>query len=313
MISLAPKYTVENIQVVIQVLFIAMKKSLSLLKSFDSTEIMKRVDLFSSLLFYLSTRFLDSEIADYCLQSIQEELMKELQLSYSFVKHERFSPSFIALFLIYDDLCKYFNANEMFKLMIYNIFTKAGEFPLQIVSFLYQHDASTFQELSLIDCIINCIIGETFALNHSQLQEFSSVISFFQNMNRDWTKELQEVETTCLQTIIDNTHYSLEEGRYIEAGRALVLIYAYRGGVYAINSLLSNGIIHNIENSELTEDYRRYLVYLICMNYMIDSLYIVWNAEIELFGNEWIRIKEVLESTNLLTDSIKHEFQSLFF
>ena len=28
-----------------------------------------------------------------------------------------------------------------------------------------------------------------------------------------------------------------------------------RGGVYAINSLLSNGIIHNIENSELTEDY----------------------------------------------------------
>ena len=73
MISLAPKYTAENIQLVVQVLFTAMKKSLSLLKSFDSTEIMKRVDLFSSLLFYLSTRFLDSEIADYCLQSIQEE------------------------------------------------------------------------------------------------------------------------------------------------------------------------------------------------------------------------------------------------
>ena len=251
MISLAPKYTAENIQLVVQVLFTAMKKSLSLLKSFDSTEIMKRVDLFSSLLFYLSTRFLDSEIADYCLQSIQEELMKELQLSYSYVKHDRFSPSFIALFLIYDDLCKYFNANEMFKLMIYNIFTKAGEFPIQIISFLYQHDASTFQELSLIDCIVNCIIGETFTLNHSQLQEFSNVVSFFQNMNRDWSKELQEVETTCLQTVIDNQHYSLEEGRFVEAGRALVLIYAYRGGVYAINSLLSNGIIQNIENTEL--------------------------------------------------------------
>ena len=64
MFSLAPSFTEDNILIVLETLLTAMKHSLSLIKSFESNDIEKRVDLFSSLLFFILTRFSEIQIVD---------------------------------------------------------------------------------------------------------------------------------------------------------------------------------------------------------------------------------------------------------
>ena len=125
-ITLSPQYTEENISLVIDSVYTAMQQSLCLLKSFDITDLFKRVDLFSSLLFYLTTRFADSTAADYCLQKLQKELLSELQQTYTHLKYDRFTPSYIGLVLIYYDLCRYYDVLDLFKLILYNVMIKAG-------------------------------------------------------------------------------------------------------------------------------------------------------------------------------------------
>lgn len=266
LITLSPRLSEDNVNLVMDTLYIAMQQSLSLLKSFESTEIFKRVDLFSSLLFFISTRFTEAKTVDLCLQKIQEALLNELHHSYGGVKNDRFPPSYIGLLLIYYDLCRYFDVIEMFKFIFYNIFIKAGEFPIRIVYFLYMHDATAFQEQSTCDSVILSIIGETLSSHSNQLQDYNDLIHYFGSMNRSWTLELESLEASSLQYILDYEHYSTENPQYIEAGRVLVLLYVYRGGLYAVNSLISNGIIQHVENHEISSPYRTFLIYLLCKN-----------------------------------------------
>ena len=83
-------------------------------------------------------------------------------------------------------------------------------------------------------------------------------------MNRNWLSELERLETSSLQIVLDSDGYSMERGDVIEAGRVLVLLYVYRGGVYAINSLIENGLLESVENSQYSVEYRTFLLYLIC-------------------------------------------------
>lgn len=267
MFTLAPRFTEDNIHLVFEALYTAMHQSLSLLKSFDETEITKRVEIFSSLLFFISSRFPESSILDNCLQKIQEELLNELNQTHVSIKTDRFSNSYLALVIIYYDLCRYFDVLEMFKPLLYNVFIKAGEFPLRLIYLLYKHDPAAFREESMCDSVINCIIGETLSLHSKQLQDYHELVLYFSSMKRDFTTELESFESSSLQFILDSEQYSLENPSFIEAGRTLVLLYVYRGGIYAINSLIGNGILQNVENSQLSSDYRVFLIYLLCSSF----------------------------------------------
>lgn len=267
-ITLSPRFTEDNILQVIDCVYTAMQQSLSLLKSFDMTDLFKRVELFSSLLFYLTTRFPASSSTDYCLQKLQEELLSELQQTYSHLKYDRFPPAYIGLVLVYLNLCRYLDAVELFKLLLYNIMIKAGEFPSRMVYFLYRHDPAVFQEQSLCDTAIVTIIGETLSFHSKQLQEYKDLLFYFDGMQRDWTAELEQLETSALQLVLDSERYEAENAVVIEAGRVLVLLYVYRGGVYAINSLIGNGILESVENADLSSNYRTFLLYLICMDWL---------------------------------------------
>lgn len=267
MFTLAPRFTEDNIHLVFEALYTAIHQSLSLLKSFDEAEITKRVEIFSSLLFFISTRFPDTSILDKCLQKIQEDLLNELDQTHISTRTDRFSFSFLGLFLIFYDLCRYFDVIEMFKPLLYNVFIKAGEFPLRLIYLLYKHDPSAFQEQSICDSVINCIIGETLSLHTKNLQEYHELIFYFNSLKRDFTKELESYESSSLQFVLDSEQYSMDNTSFIEAGRTLVLLYVYRGGIYAINSLIGNGILQNVENSQLSSDYRIFLIYLLCNSF----------------------------------------------
>ena len=51
---------------------------------------------------------------------------------------------------------------------------------------------------------------------------------------------------------------------YIIAAKSVVLLYIYQGGVYAIQSMIENGLLERIDNVATNSEYRQFLVCVIC-------------------------------------------------
>ena len=263
-ITLQPRFTSENIQNVLLALLASMQQSFSLLKTYEIDSMNQKVSLFSSLLFFIVTRFPEVSLENTCLDWLQSEINAELAQSYSHSKFDRFSPSFIASFLVIFDLCMNFDSLQLFKLSLYSVFTRCGTFPLHLVNALFLHNRHALDQLSDCDVVINCIIGETLSTNEVTSVEFEDLCRNFNDPKEDWKSRLNELENNSLQCIVNDDGYSTEDPKYVIAGRCLILFYVYRGGKYAVRSLVENGIIEKVEDVSLSKDYRTFLLYIIC-------------------------------------------------
>lgn len=105
-LTLGPHITNENIQIVYNVMYAAMLQSVSLLKEYDVPSIEQRASLFSALLNYLLTRFESFQFSEMCFPSLKEQLDSEIFVKHINIRKERFSPPFIAILLIFYDLCQ---------------------------------------------------------------------------------------------------------------------------------------------------------------------------------------------------------------
>ena len=77
-----------------------MQQSFSLLKTYEMAPMNQKVLLFSSLLYFVITRFPDLELENTCLEHLQEELNAELGQSFTHSKFDRFSPAFLPVLFL---------------------------------------------------------------------------------------------------------------------------------------------------------------------------------------------------------------------
>lgn len=310
--TLGPHITNENVQVVYNAVYMAMLQSVSLLKEYDTPSIEQRASLFSALLNYLLTRFESFQFTETRFASLKQQLDSEIFVKHINIRKERFSPSFIAILLILYDLCKINHMEDPFKQIIYSIFKMSGEFPLQVVYTLWKHDHDVFAETSLYDTIINNIIGYIFTTNRDKLQPYHDMVEWYSSINASWDEKLSEIEASALQCVLNTEAFTQENvDVFTVAGKSLALLYVYRGGVYAIQSLKVNGILERIDDSAFDSKYRLFLVYIIC-SVLFYLSFVVWCAESSLFGAEWYSIRDVILSLNLITDEVRQEFLTLF-
>ncbi|CBK22683.2 uncharacterized protein [Blastocystis hominis] len=174
-ISLQPRFSPETIPAVLSALLSCMQQSFSLLKTYEMAPMNQKVLLFSSLLYFVITRFPDLELENTCLEHLQEELNAELGQSFVHSKFDRFSPAFLATFLVLFDLCAFFDALPLFKLSLYAAFSRSGVFPLQLVNALFLHNRGTLDRLSDCDEAIQCIIGATLQRGTVEAPEFAEL------------------------------------------------------------------------------------------------------------------------------------------
>lgn len=243
-----------------------MQQSFSLLKTYEMAPMHQKVLLFSSLLYFVITRFPDLELENTCLEHLQEELNAELGQSFAHSKFDRFSPAFLATFLVLFDLCAFFDALPLFKLSLYAAFSRSGVFPLQLVNALFLHSRRTLERLSDCDEAIRCIIGATLQRGAVEAPEFAELVAFFGEQGEAWEERLGELEREALECVVDGAGYGEDNAKYVMAGRCLVLLYVWRGGKYAVRSLVENGIVEGVENEALGREYRTFLLYLLCGN-----------------------------------------------
>lgn len=242
----------------------AITQSVNLIKTFDYEPIEQRVSLFVSLLNYLCTLIENKPLIDDCLADLESSIRSVILKNAAFSKKDRFNPPFIVTLLLYYDLCKIFNCLEPFKELLYLLFSRAGAFPLHAVYLLWKHDRDVFIEMSLYDSIINCIIGSTLKEDVEELQPFNDLVEYFQSLNVNWEEKLVQIETSSLQCIANHEAFTMENlNLFTIAGKSLSLIYVYRGGMYAVQSLTENKIIESIESQMLDEKYRLFLTYII--------------------------------------------------
>lgn len=243
-----------------------MQQSFSLLKTYEMAPMNQKVLLFSSLLFFVITRFPDLELENTALERLQEELNAELGQTFVHSKFDRFSPAFLATFLVLFDLCEDFDVLPLFKLSLYAAFSRSGVFPLQLVNALFLHSRRTLERLSDCDEVIRCIIGATLQNGAVDAPEFAELVSFFGEQGEAWEERLSGLERDSLLCVVDESGYEGEREKYVMAGRCLVLLYVWRGGKYAVRSLVENGIVERVENDALSKEYRTFLLYLLCGN-----------------------------------------------
>ena len=268
-LTLGPHITNENIQIVYNVMYAAMLQSVSLLKEYDVPSIEQRASLFSALLNYLLTRFESFQFSEMCFPSLKEQLDSEIFVKHINIRKERFSPPFIAILLIFYDLCRINHMEDPFKQTIYAIFKMAGEFPLQVVYTLWKHDQDVYAEMSLYDTIINSIIGYTFTTHADELHSYHDMVEWYVGLDGHWDEKLSEIEASALQCILNTEAFTQENvDVFTIAGKSLVLLYIYRGGAYAIQSLNANGILERIDDSSLNSKYRLFLWYIICFIFL---------------------------------------------
>ena len=265
-ISLQPRFSPVTIPAVLSALLSCMQQSFSLLKTYEMAPMNQKVLLFSSLLYFVITRFPDLELENTCLEHLQEELNAELGQSFAHSKFDRFSPAFLATFLVLFDLCAFFDALPLFKLSLYAAFSRSGVFPLQLVNALFLHSRRTLERLSDCDEAIRCIIGATLQRGAVEAPEFAELVAFFGEQGEAWEERLGELEREALECVVDGAGYGEDNAKYVMAGRCLVLLYVWRGGKYAVRSLVENGIVEGVENEALSREYRTFLLYLLCGN-----------------------------------------------
>ena len=264
-ISLSYHLDEDNVSIVFSSLLAAMFQSISLFKNYDFEPIEQRVSLYTTILNYICTRIEKKPLVEECMNTLETKLRATILDNMVLATENRFSPSFSATMMIYYDLCKIFNHLELFKEILYILFMRAGEFPIHTIYLLWRHDHNVFAEISLYDSIINCIIGNTLQKNLNDLQPFYDLTEYYQALNANWEETLVGIETSSLQCVINSEEFTTDKiNLYTIAGKCLSLIYVYRGGEYAVQSLLENKIIERMDCLDLDEKYRLYLVYLLC-------------------------------------------------
>ena len=310
--TLTPHIKEDTVTDMFNAVYVSVTQSLSLLKSFDTNLIDQRASLFSSVFNYLCTRVEGNSLTTQCMNGLHSTLEKELLKKHVTLRQERFTPEFIATLLVFYDLCKVNSMEQAFKDVLYDVFKYAGEFPFYVVYALWRHDRNAFVETSLFDTIINNIIGATVTSHRDELTSFHDIVEFYDANGGAWDAKLSEIEASALQCVINSESFSPESRAvYMIAGKSIVLLYIYRGGAYAIQSLIENGLLERIDDATADSEYRLFLVCLICRIGWVDSR-VVWCAESGLFGKEWLRIKEVILSLNVITDEMKLDYRSLF-
>lgn len=240
-----------------------MQQSFSLLKTYEMAPMNQKVLLFSSLLFFVITRFPDLELENTCLERLQEELNAELGQSFVHSKFDRFSPAFLATFLVLFDLCADFDVLPLFKLSLYAAFSRSGVFPLQLVNALFLHSRRSLERLSDCDEAIRCIVGATLQSGEVDAPEFAALVAFFRAQGEDWEARLGALEREALECVVEEAGYAAQSEKYVMAGRTLVLLYVWRGGKYAVRSLVENGIVERLADAALPREYRTFLLYLL--------------------------------------------------
>ena len=301
----------KKCKLVIRALFDTMIQSFSLLQSFDTEPLFQKVSLFSSLLFFLITRFPAQPQLELCFGKIQSFIHTELKRSYVRPRADRFSPAYVATVTVFYELCRCFDCVDLFKSVLFTILLKAGAFPAHLINTLFLWDANAFSELNTCDLLMNSIIGETLQQAAERPPEFDAIAAFYAKTSVDWASRITEIEKEVLQCILNEDDYSTENPQYPIAGKCLVLLYVFRGGAYAVESLIDNEIIQRIDDAEYLADYRTFLVYVLCGSWRVGSR-VVWIAETNLFGSEWSRIRQQLEGVDVVTSAIQKEFASLF-
>lgn len=263
--TLTPHIKEDTIDDVFNAVFISVMQSLSLLKSFDANLIDQRASLFSSVFNYLCTRVEGNTLTLQCVNKLMSTLEKELLKKHVTLRQERFTPEFIATLLIVYDLCKVNDMEQVFKDVLYDVFKYAGEFPFHVVYALWRHDRNAFVERSLFDTIINNIIGATVTSHREELTSFHDIVEFFDANGGAWEAKLSEIEASALQCLVNPELFSSQSTpMYIIAAKSVVLLYIYRGGVYAIQSMIENGLLERIDDVATNSEYRQFLVCVIC-------------------------------------------------
>lgn len=242
----------------------AMLQTFSLLTSFDTEPLFQRVELFVSIQYFLVTRHPSPSLIDLCMNRLQDTLQAELKKSFSRSAFGRFPPWYVATVLVYYDLCRRFDCVELFKSVLFTIMLKAGEFPLYLLSVLFQFDPAAFSEITTCDLLMNAIIGSVLHSISNPPAIATDMVAHYANISSTWEDRVTEIEQEVLQCVLDEEDYSQENAQYVIAGRCLVLLYVYKGGQYAVESLVNNGIIQRIDDKKFHADYRTFLVYLVC-------------------------------------------------
>lgn len=263
--TLTPHIREDTITDVFNAVFVSVTQSLSLLKTFDANLIDQRASLFSSVFNYLCTRVEGTSLATQCMSGLQSTLEKELLKKHVTLRQERFTPEFIATLLVVYDLCKVNRTEQVFKDLLYDVFKYAGEFPFYVVYSLWRHDRDAFVETSLFDTIISNIIGATVTSHRDELTSFHDIVEFYDTSGGAWDVKLSEIEASALQCVINPELFSPEsKAMYTIAGKSIVLLYIYRGGAYAIQSMIENGLLERIDDVAADPEYRLFLVCVIC-------------------------------------------------
>ncbi|OAO18137.1 hypothetical protein AV274_0121 [Blastocystis sp. ATCC 50177/Nand II] len=279
----------------------AMLQSFSLLTSFDPEPLFQRVDLFASIQYFLVTRYSSPSLIDLCMNRLQDVLQLELKKSFSRSALGRFPPWYVATVLVYYDLCRRFDCVELFKSVLFTILLKAGEFPLYLLGALFQFDAAAFSETTTCDVLVNAIIGSVLHSIADPPAVVASMVAHYAGVSGAWEERVTEIEQEVLQCVLDEEDYAQEKAQYVVAGKCLVLLYVYKGGQYAVESLVNNGIVQRIDDKQFAPDYRTFLLYLV-----------LWIAETNLFGGEWAQIRRGLVKVDVCTSAIQEEFAFLF-
>lgn len=242
----------------------AMLQSFSLLTSFDPEPLFQRVDLFASIQYFLVTRYSSPSLIDLCMNRLQDVLQLELKKSFSRSALGRFPPWYVATVLVYYDLCRRFDCVELFKSVLFTILLKAGEFPLYLLGALFQFDAAAFSETTTCDVLVNAIIGSVLHSIADPPAVVASMVAHYAGVSGAWEERVTEIEQEVLQCVLDEEDYAQEKVQYVVAGKCLVLLYVYKGGQYAVESLVNNGIVQRIDDKQFAPDYRTFLLYLVC-------------------------------------------------
>ena len=95
------------------------------------------------------------------------------------------------------------------------------------------------------------------------------MVEWYVGLDGHWDEKLSEIEASALQCILNTEAFTQENvDVFTIAGKSLVLLYIYRGGAYAIQSLNANGILERIDDSSLNSKYRLFLLYIICFIFL---------------------------------------------
>lgn len=90
------------------------------------------------------------------------------------------------------------------------------------------------------------------------------MVAHYAGVSGAWEERVTEIEQEVLQCVLDEEDYAQEKAQYVVAGKCLVLLYVYKGGQYAVESLVNNGIVQRIDDKQFAPDYRTFLLYLVC-------------------------------------------------